>query len=214
VRLEPGDRLLEIGCAPGKWLIYFHKRFGCSVAGCEYSERGLGILKRNLEAASTPAQIYPGDFLKLALEPASYDAVVSLGFIEHFNDPIDIARRHADLLRPGGLLILEVPNFQGINHWFQTDSLLSAHNLETMTPAFFEKVAKTLGLRVRFLKYIGGFEPANLDTRGKPFPIRALYGGLARLRLLPGMARLNNAAWSGFLMAIFEKPGPASHFQE
>jgi hypothetical protein len=85
--------------------------------------------------------------------------------------------------------------------------LLEAHNLETMTIAFFKQVAKTFGLRLKFLRYIGGFEPANLDTRGKPIVVRAIYAGMARLRRIRGFDRLNGAGWSGFLMGIFEKVG-------
>ena len=48
----------------------------------------------------------------------TYDVVYSLGLIEHFVDRVSIVERHVRLARPGGLLILGVPNFRGLTGWF------------------------------------------------------------------------------------------------
>jgi len=37
-----------------------------------------------------------------------------LGFIEHFDEPVGVVVRHLDLLKPGGILLLGVPNYGGI----------------------------------------------------------------------------------------------------
>lgn len=205
--LNPEHRVFEVGCAPGKWLIHFKKRFGCQVEGCEISLQGLRVLSKNLAHSGVHANIIPGDFLTTHFSEGLYDVVLSLGFIEHFRPPWDVLRKHVDLIKPGGLLILEVPNFRGINRWFQRRSLLDAHNLDIMTKSFFRTVAEHYGLRIRFLDYLGGFEPANLDTHGRPVVLRALCSAIRRLHLLRS---IRSPWWSGFLTGIFEKPGPDS----
>jgi 2-polyprenyl-3-methyl-5-hydroxy-6-metoxy-1,4-benzoquinol methylase len=41
--------------------------------------------------------------------------VISFGFIEHFDNPENVIQKHLDLLKPGGILIVGVPNFTGIH---------------------------------------------------------------------------------------------------
>src|SRR5437870_747540 len=60
---EPGQSVLEIGCAPAKWLIYYAERFGARIAGIEYSEKGARIARENLAAAGVVGEICGADFL-------------------------------------------------------------------------------------------------------------------------------------------------------
>lgn len=130
---------------------------------------------------------------------------MSYGFIEHFDDPQPIIQRHVELVKPGGTLILEVPNHRGLNRPLQDPELLRAHNLNTMTARFFRDLAKRHDLTIEFLEYIGGFEPANLNSRNRPLFYRLVHKGLSLARCLPGMDRLNSNLWSGFLMGIFRR---------
>ncbi len=43
-----GD-VLEIGCAPGKWLAFMAKEFNLKVHGIEYSKAGMEITKKNFQ---------------------------------------------------------------------------------------------------------------------------------------------------------------------
>src|SRR6185503_16790682 len=42
-------KVLEIGCAPGKWLAYLGERRGLGPAGIEYSPEGVRATRRNFE---------------------------------------------------------------------------------------------------------------------------------------------------------------------
>ena len=44
--VRPGDRFLEIGCAPGKLLSWVAAELRAEVAGLDYSPRGLATAKR------------------------------------------------------------------------------------------------------------------------------------------------------------------------
>lgn len=200
----PGRTIFEAGCAPGMWLSYFHRRFGYRPFGIDTSPKGIELTRRNFDLLGVPGQVDAADFL--TYDPGRrFDAVMSLGFIEHFAEPGPVLRRHVDLLAPGGLLILEVPNLTGLNAWLSTGELLAAHNQSVMSIPFFREFAERHGLHTIHLGYIGGFEPDNLGPERSALGKRAMLKALRLLRRLPGSGRLQCPYWSAFLIGIFRK---------
>jgi hypothetical protein len=57
--------------------------------------------------------------------------------IEHFDDPLGIVKRHIDLLKPGGVAVISVPNYGGwmgrAQGWLDPENL-AIHNVGIMTP--------------------------------------------------------------------------------
>ncbi|MBI3271405.1 MAG: class I SAM-dependent methyltransferase [Planctomycetes bacterium] len=106
-----GRRLLEVGCAPGAWMVYFRRRFGFEVAGSEYAHVGIEVTRRNLELCRVPAELYPGDFFAYPF-PHAFEAVFSFGFVEHFEDTRRPLDRMRNLLVPGGVLVTVIPNLK------------------------------------------------------------------------------------------------------
>jgi 2-polyprenyl-3-methyl-5-hydroxy-6-metoxy-1,4-benzoquinol methylase len=116
-RILPRDgrlRLLEVGSARGFALVYFHKEYGYQISGLDRSEKGIEVAREHCRRNSVPARLYVGDLFALEL-PGPYDIVYSGGVLEHFADPRPALRRHVDFLRPGGLMVLGVPNVGGIH---------------------------------------------------------------------------------------------------
>ena len=133
-------KFLEIGCSPGRWLIYFNKEFGYQTTGVEYTEIGAKLSKKNLIASDVVGQILNEDIFKTSLTKESFDIVFSYGFLEHFQDSENIIKTHWDLIKKGGYMILIVPNFKNsINYLVQRlidkenikkHKLISAKNLK------------------------------------------------------------------------------------
>jgi 2-polyprenyl-3-methyl-5-hydroxy-6-metoxy-1,4-benzoquinol methylase len=46
---------------------------------------------------------------------AQFDLLVSAGFLEHFQDPVPILSRWADVLKPTGFVVSAIPNLHSIN---------------------------------------------------------------------------------------------------
>ena len=205
---DPSLRLFEIGCAPGRWLVWFAKTMGYQVAGCDLSPLGLRQTNHNLALNGVQAILYAGDVQSAPLPERAFDIVLSLGVIEHLTDPTPILTRHVQLLRPGGKLVLEVPNLTGLNYWLmraaQQDNTLRYHNLGIMHRAYFRRIADTFDLQTRFLGYVGSFEPALFEMRGRPAWVRAIHKLLRSLRTLPGADHVNSPLFSGYLVGIFE----------
>lgn len=205
--------VFEIGCAPGKWLAFLAENCGLKPAGIEYSPEGMAATRKNLALHGIEdAEILEGDFFTREPE-ARFDAVASYGFIEHFDDPQPVLDRHLDWLKPGGLLVIGVPNFRGIHGTLQKmldRSIVEKHNLSVMDPAFFSAWAQQRGMAVESVEYLGGFEPGLpiVDTsRMNPaiFLARAIMWVGFRVRRSPALDNLNGPRISSYLLFVGRK---------
>ena len=115
-----GKRLLEIGCARSLWLPYFAKEFGFEVCGIDYSEIGCNQARQLLLTERVTGDIVFGDFFsppECMIE--AFDVVISFGVAEHFPDTSGCLRAFSQFLKPGGLLLTNVPNLIGLNGFIQ-----------------------------------------------------------------------------------------------
>jgi len=133
--VRPGMRFLEIGCAPGKMLGWVAKALEAEVAGIDSSERGMSYVRHLFNALDIRADLRREDVHSHTFEPGSFDVVYSAGFIEHFKDPSPTVRIHAELTRPGGKVLITIPNLSG---WWSVPAklldpeVLGMHNVEIM----------------------------------------------------------------------------------
>jgi len=136
--VKPGNSLLEIGCAPGKLLVWAARVLKARVTGIDYSDIGIGHARRLFETLSVEGDLRCEDVFTAALPEAGFDVVFSVGLIEHFDDPRDIVKRHVAFARPGGVALMVVPNYGGLygrlQRYFDPENL-AIHNLEIMNPA-------------------------------------------------------------------------------
>lgn len=87
-----------------------------------------------------------------------FDVVWSAGVVEHFRNPEDVVRCHLEILKPGGTLIVPIPNFRGIGYplysRFDPD-LLSIHNLDIMERQRFGALFGGLPLETMHCGHVG-----------------------------------------------------------
>jgi SAM-dependent methyltransferase len=209
---------LEIGCAPGRWLAFLSREFGLGVSGIEYTADGAAATRRNLELLGVKnADIREADFLTTPPSP-KYDVVVSFGFVEHFTDVEAVISRHAAWARPGGLLVVGVPNFRGIHGWLQKGLdpvVLAHHNLTIMDVDRLAELGPASGLVTESAEYLGSLEPslpiARVGVRGLPdFFAKVVLRAVRLLRQAPVIGRAvdnwNNPFVSSYILASFRKP--------
>lgn len=106
-----GKTLIEVGCTPGRWLIYFAKYHGFRVYGIDYSKIGCALTRQNFALSGVEGNVIEADFLTHKFYD-DFDVVFSHGFIEHFEDPKIPLLKMRRILKPGGFLITDVPNFE------------------------------------------------------------------------------------------------------
>ena len=109
VPLREGRRYLDVGCGYGGFLRAFAEA-GFETVGIEI-RANLAELSRANVADVSNAAVIEGDFL--AQTPGalgSFDCITCNDVIEHVKDPIAAMRAIAAMLRPGGVLFMEIPN--------------------------------------------------------------------------------------------------------
>lgn len=109
-----GRRLIEVGCAGSRWLPYFHREHGFAVSGLDYSELGCAQARELLAREGIEGEIHCADLFKPPAElVGAADVAVSFGVVEHFRDTAGCVAAIARLVRPGGLVVTQVPNLVG-----------------------------------------------------------------------------------------------------
>jgi 2-polyprenyl-3-methyl-5-hydroxy-6-metoxy-1,4-benzoquinol methylase len=208
-----GKTILEIGCAPGKWLAFFAKELGMIPSGIDYSAQGVQATQSNFkELGLSFGKLKSADFFTLTPD-RQYDIVMSLGFIEHFNDPDKVVKLHLNWLKPGGTLILGVPNFNGIYKTLQqtlSPEVLEKHNLKVMNLDYFRSLASKYAIKLVNVRYLGSFEPCLLIDMNKvpnrlQIMINVFLNIAKKIRKLKFLDHFNNKYISSYILAIYKK---------
>jgi SAM-dependent methyltransferase len=105
-RLPPPARVLEIGAAAGFFLDEAQAR-GYDGVGVEPNDAMAAHAREALGL-----DVRTGRLDEVALTPASFDAACAFHVVEHLDAPLDALRAIRAALRPGGALLVEVPNAQ------------------------------------------------------------------------------------------------------
>lgn len=205
--------LLELGGAPGQYSACLHRRLGHAITILDNSPIGCEKARENFDLLGLPARVVEGDMFEPPAELVSFDAVFSLGLIEHFVDVTQAVRAHVSLVKPGGVLVLGVPNYRGLNELVLrrlSPSFLAWHRLESMDAPAWDLFEGELGLTRLLRGYIGGFEASTFWRCESPKIVdRALHQALWRLGKLLGrkearaLRRFNSRLWSAYLMGVY-----------
>lgn len=185
LRAAPAGRLVDVGCGRGDLAAQFVAR-GWRATGIEPSPAAVEI------AASRGVDARVGTLADVALEPAGYDVAVFQHSLEHTPDPLADLERVRAALRPGGQVLITVPNFGSWqrrrfrDRWFHLD--LPRHRTH-FSPAGLRAVLERAGLTVDQLS-------TSTSAAGLPATMqyavagRCLFPGGLALRVAVGLCAL------------------------
>ncbi len=116
--LQPGDRVLDMGCGAGRHAFEMFRRGGDVVAFDQDGDELAGVLDlfaAMREAGEVPAgadaDIKQGDALSLPFADGEFDRVVAAEVLEHIPDDATAIGELVRVLRPGGTLAVTVPRW-------------------------------------------------------------------------------------------------------
>ena len=120
----PGNRVLEIGCAQGKFLHDLPSTF--KKFGVEINENG----RRYIQEHYPEITVYQDDIESENFGDCStkYDIILMWHVLEHIKDPSAFLQRLSSLLNKNGVFIFEVPNRNSLGFrltrkkWFHLDT--------------------------------------------------------------------------------------------
>jgi 2-polyprenyl-3-methyl-5-hydroxy-6-metoxy-1,4-benzoquinol methylase len=204
-RYQPGGRLLEVGCATGIFLEEVARSKNWEAVGIEPSPEPARHAKEMLNLP-----IHEGRFAEVDLPKNSFDVIALWNVLEHLEHPIQDMRYAHSLLKEGGLLVMAVPNLEGLeskvfqNYWAGWDLPRHTYLFPRQT---LRRILNELGYNTLALKCIStsyhllghtlDFWSQSWEEehpRLRQSLLRAFYNPLARLGLsipLAIMDRLN-----------------------
>ncbi|MFA6039768.1 MAG: class I SAM-dependent methyltransferase [Candidatus Peribacteraceae bacterium] len=146
-----GKEVLDAGCGTGDMCALIAAAGAAHVTGIDYAESAITEAKKKYGETGAI-------FLQKSIDEmeGEFDAVISLGTLEHMDDPLRTLRHLKGLLKPGGSLIVTCPNWlnlrgyvlQTLWHLFRAPITLA--DLHYLTPGDFEEWGKQLGMRLEW----------------------------------------------------------------
>jgi 2-polyprenyl-3-methyl-5-hydroxy-6-metoxy-1,4-benzoquinol methylase len=118
--IPPPARLLDAGAGRGRFVLAA-ERAGYAARGIEPSSRGIAA------AAASGAEVTKSTIDEARIPPASLDVVSLWHVLEHLDDPRAALVQIRGWLRPGGFLLVGVPNLAslqaviGAERWYHLD---------------------------------------------------------------------------------------------
>ncbi len=105
--LEPGQRVLDIGCGWGGMALFLHKVAGVDVLGVTLSEHQLRIARERAKAAGVSDHV-KFELIDYRLLDQQFDRIVSVGMFEHVGAKHydEFFAKCRDLLKPDGVMLL------------------------------------------------------------------------------------------------------------
>lgn len=120
--VRPGAALLDVGCGTGAFIAAVAERFA-AVTGIDEDERAVALCRdrfvglHHVSLHHCPAE-------QVASLAGPFDTISCLDVIEHLDDPGPVLDAVNRLLRPGGQMIMTVPNwYSGVTSFFHDDGL-------------------------------------------------------------------------------------------
>ena len=105
VGIQPGERVIDLGCGPGGALDLLAKRVGPSgsVLGLERSPRFVELARKFVADENLPqVEVREGDAYETGLAPGSFDGAHMRLVLVNVPRPAAIVREMVGLVRPGG----------------------------------------------------------------------------------------------------------------
>jgi SAM-dependent methyltransferase len=146
----PGGRLLDVGAGRGRFVLSA-RAAGWDASGIEPSERGASA------AAAAGAPVVRASVQEAAIATGSIDAATVWHVLEHLDDPAAALARIATWLRPGGTLLIGVPN---LDSWQARIGGARWYHLDVPRHRVHFTVAGVETLLVR-----AGFQPERIEQR-------------------------------------------------
>jgi ubiquinone/menaquinone biosynthesis C-methylase UbiE len=113
--LDPGMRLLDVGCGPGSITVDLAARVAPgAVVGIDIVDRVLDEARAAVAAAGAAnVTIEPGNVYDLAFENDGFDVVYAHQVLQHLTDPVRALRQMRRVARPGGIVAVRDADYGG-----------------------------------------------------------------------------------------------------
>jgi len=101
-------KILEVGAGSGRDSFQLAYK-NATVYVLDYSSQALRIVKNLNDQNDIHVYLIQGDAFQIPIPDESLDIIFHQGLMEHFKDPLSLLREQVRVLKPGGFLLVDVP---------------------------------------------------------------------------------------------------------
>ena len=137
--------ILDVGCATGGFLSEAQTE-GWECIGVELSQEAVNVARQEFGLS-----VLNGDIFHPELIPNSFGVVTMWHVVEHMIDPIAALTHAFTLLMPGGLLFIELPNWNSVGRLIKKErwsQLKPPEHINFFTPASLRHGVEQAGFKV------------------------------------------------------------------
>jgi len=209
--MKPSNAV-ELGGFPGTFSIYLNKYFQLPTTLVDYfiDDELLHQFMEANDLKSGDLTWKEADILTEGLLHDTYDFVFSIGLIEHFEDTTQILRSHVKYVRIGGSLLIVLPNFRGINGWFQRNFDIENYNkhyIQCMDPQLLKQELKNLGCTNIEAGYFAKFSIWLENYKLQPVWAKALFKATWTMgKILSKIVPMDSKLFSPYIQIRAELP--------
>jgi SAM-dependent methyltransferase len=144
MKILPGGRYLDVGCGLGV-MVAAMSRLGMKAEGVEPSPIAAQ------KAREAGLIVFCGILEEAKYDSESFDCISMFHVLEHTHDPVELLRECRRILKPGGELIVGVPNYNSLvlglvgSIWSALDQ---PRHLQHFRPGSIRRTADRAGLRI------------------------------------------------------------------
>ena len=141
-------KVLDVGCGTGLFDHLIAER-GAEVLAIDYSENAIEVAKKNYQLPNLNFSVGEASTVE-----GMYDVIVSLGTLEHMDNPLEILKIFKKHLKPNGTILITCPNWLNPRGYmlmflkFIFDAPITLADLHYLTVADFETWSKELGMKL------------------------------------------------------------------
>ena len=146
-----GKRVLDVGCGTGNFAREVAKKDAKYVLGIDYADEAIKIAEKTNKRKNLKFKKL--DVIKL---DEKFDIIVSIGTIEHMDNPIKIIKKLKSCLNKNGKIILTTPNWTNprgyvlMTLWFLFNAPITLADLHYLTPNEHLKMAKKVNMKLKW----------------------------------------------------------------
>lgn len=182
--LSPESSLLDVGCGRPSFLRLANQRAGCRAVGTDVEPSGWA------SGDWSGLELHAGRLEELELR-GPFDRITLWHTLEHLYRPVETLRYLRRLATPGAVLIIEVPDHEGLTRRWHGGYWAGYHtprHLAAYTPATLRSVIERGGWKVTDQYQWGTFDPYLLWWLGRQEQRGRSFSGSLQSRFLPFLA--------------------------
>lgn len=144
-RYKKDGLALDVGCGNGSYLSFL-KHHGWKVMGVDLSKQAAATAKQSLDI-----DVYVGELEDVAFPANSFDYVHMSHVLEHVTSPVDTLEKVRELLKPNGIVYVEVPNYESLRrkisgqYWYAWET---PKHLYMFSPRTLSRIFRECGLTI------------------------------------------------------------------